>query len=76
MNAMIVFPIIENNKSTSSTYILESFNVWHGRLCHVNYNTLDRLINLNLLFNRNCEICVEAKMARACFIQLKEALNL
>ena len=53
--------------------MLKSFNVWHGRLCHVNYNNLDRLINLNLLskfeidFNRNCEIYVKVKMARECF---------
>ena len=73
MNVITVFPIIENNKSTSFTYMLKSFNVWHGKLCHVNYNNLNRLINLNLLskfeidFNRNCEICVKVKMARECF---------
>ena len=35
MNVMTVFPIIDNNKSTSFVYMLESSNVWHGRLCHV-----------------------------------------
>ena len=48
MNVMIVFPIINNNEGTSSVYMLESSNVWHGRLGHVNYHTLYRLINLNL----------------------------
>ena len=73
MNVMTVFPTIDNNKSTSSVYMLELSNVWHGKLGHVNYYTLDRLINLNLLpkfkidFNHKCEICVEAKMARVSF---------
>ena len=30
MNAMTIFPNIDNNKSTSSIYMLESSNVWHG----------------------------------------------
>ena len=49
MNVMTVFPTIDNNKSTSSVYMLELSNVWHGKLGHANYYTLDRLINLNLL---------------------------
>ena len=82
MNVMTAFPTIDNNKGTSSVYVLESSNVWHGRLGHVNYYTLDRLINLNLLpkfkidFNHKCEICVEAKMARASFKSVERALNL
>ena len=73
MNVRTVFPTIDNNKSTSSVYMLELSNVWHGKLGHANYYTLDRLINLNLLpkfkidFNHKCEICVEAKMARVSF---------
>ena len=35
------------NKATTFTYILESSNLWHGRLGYVNYDTLCRLINLN-----------------------------
>ena len=35
MNVMtIVYDF--NNKNTSSAYMLESFNIWHGRLGHVN----------------------------------------
>ena len=62
-----------NHLLVSSVYTLELSNVWQGRLGHVNYFTLDRLINLNLLpkfkidFNHKCEICVEAKMARVSF---------
>ena len=35
------------NKVSYSTYILESSDLWHGRLRHVNYDTLRRLINLD-----------------------------
>ena len=35
------------NKSNTSAYILKSSNLWHGRLGHVNYDTLHRLIKLN-----------------------------
>ena len=34
----------EMNKASSSAYILESSNLWHGRLGHVNYDTLRKLI--------------------------------
>ena len=73
MNVMTAFPLIDNDKSSSSVYMLESSNVWYGRLGHVNYYTLDRLINLDLLpkfkidFNHKCEICVEVKMTKVSF---------
>ena len=35
------------NKASSSAYILESYNLCHGRLEHVNYDSLHKLINLN-----------------------------
>ncbi|MGG6712864.1 UNVERIFIED_CONTAM: GAG-pre-integrase domain-containing protein [Salmonella enterica subsp. enterica serovar Weltevreden] len=35
-----------NNKNTSSSYLVESPYLWHGRLGHVNYDSLRRLINL------------------------------
>ena len=37
MNVMTIVPSIKNiNKNTFSAYMLESSNVWHGRLGHVN----------------------------------------
>ena len=48
INVMTTFPTFDNNKGTSTVYMLELSNVWHGRLGHVNYHTLHRLINLNL----------------------------
>lgn len=56
-----------NNNNNASTYIIESPNIWHVRLGHVNYRCLHRMCNLGLLFtfdlnhNYKCEICIEAK---------------
>ena len=61
------------NKSSSFAYILESSNLWHGRLGHVNYDTLHKLINLNHIptfqidVKHKCETCVEAKLTRSSF---------
>ena len=44
-----VMTIIQSNmnKASTSIYMLESSNLLYGRLGHVNYDTLSRLINLN-----------------------------
>ena len=48
MNVMTIVSDF-NNKNTSSAYMLESSNIWHGRLEHVNFDTLRKLMNLELL---------------------------
>ena len=81
MNVMTVIPHIKNinNKNTSSAYMLESSNVWHGRLGHVNYDTLRRLINMECLPkfqidpNHKCEICVESKLTRTSFQSIERS---
>ena len=81
MNVMTIVPPIKNiyNKNTSSAYMLESSNVWHGRLGHVNYDTLRRLINMERLpkfkldQNHKCEICVESKLTRAYFQSIERS---
>ena len=81
MNVMTVVPLIKNiNKnSTSFAYMLESSNVWHGRLGHVNYDTLRRLINMECLPNfkidpnHKCEICVESKLTRTSFKSIERS---
>ena len=61
---------LEMNKASSSTSILESSNLWHGRLRHVNFDTLRKLINLNHIptfqidAKHKCENYVEAKLTR------------
>ena len=80
MNVMTSVPPIKNiNKNTSSAYMLESSNVWHGRRGHVNYDTLRRLINMECLPkfkidpNHKCEICVESKLARTSFQSIERS---
>ena len=70
-----VITIIKSNmnKVSTSIYMLESFNLWHDRLRHVNYDTLHRLINLNNIptfqidTKHKYETCVEAKLTRSFF---------
>ena len=52
---------------------IESSSIWHGRLGHVNYNSIKKLMNLNLIpkdnlkNNQKCSVCVEAKLPRQPF---------
>ena len=46
LNVMVVIKSIMN-KASSSAYMLESSNLWHGRLSHLNYDKFCRLINLH-----------------------------
>ena len=73
------------NQASTSTYMLESSNLWHGRLGHANYDTLRRLVNLNHLptfqidAKHKCETCVEAKLTKSSFQSVErhtEPLNL
>ena len=71
----------EMNKASSSAYILKSSNIWHGRLGHVNYNTLHKLINLNHIptfqidAKHKSETCVEAKLTRSYFQSVERHTN-
>ena len=42
MNVMTIVPKSINNNNASN-YLVESSNIWHARLGHVNYDTLRRL---------------------------------
>ncbi|GJS98759.1 retrovirus-related pol polyprotein from transposon TNT 1-94 [Tanacetum coccineum] len=65
------------NKMNSSAYLIESSNVWHGRLGHVNFNSMRRLIKFNSIPNFHIdskykrETCVEAKLTRTSFKSVK-----
>ena len=78
MTVITIVPINEN-KNKSSAYLLESSNVWHGRLGHVNFGTLHRLVNLNLLpkfqidANYKCKTCVETKLTRKPFHSIERS---
>ena len=70
LNIMTVKQKIMNKKNASFVYVIESSNLWHGRLGHVNYGSLKIIINLNHIptfqidIKHKCETCVEAKMTR------------
>jgi len=70
-----------NKASTSSAYIVESSNVWHGRLGHVNFDSIRRLIKLNSIptfhidSKYKCETCVEAKLTRSSFQTIERKTN-
>ena len=63
LNVMTLIPKI-NEKASPSAYMLESPNLWHGRLGHVNFDSIRRLIKLDHIpsFKINpqhkCETCV------------------
>ncbi|GJS87278.1 retrovirus-related pol polyprotein from transposon TNT 1-94 [Tanacetum coccineum] len=75
LNVMVVMN--EINKMNSSAYLIESSNVWHGRLGHVNSNSMRHLIKFNSIPNFHndskykCETCVEAKLTRSSFKLVK-----
>ncbi|GJU08223.1 retrovirus-related pol polyprotein from transposon TNT 1-94 [Tanacetum coccineum] len=76
LNEMVVKNDI--NKINSSTYLIESSNVWHGRLGHVNFNSMRRLIkfysipNFHIDSKYKCETYVEAKLTRSSFKSIKQ----
>ena len=61
---------INNNKNNdSSAYLLESDNLWHARLGHVNYKYLQKMINMEILAKlecnkSKCQVCVESKFSK------------
>ncbi|GJV33867.1 retrovirus-related pol polyprotein from transposon TNT 1-94 [Tanacetum coccineum] len=81
MNGMFKLNVMvaknEINKMNYFAYLIESSNVWHARLGHVNFNSLRRLIKFNSIPNCHidskykCETCVEAKLTRTSFKSVK-----
>ena len=69
------------NKAGSSAYMLEPSNQWHGRLGHVNYDTLCRLINLDHIqtfqidSKHKCVTCNKAKLTRSSFQSIKRHIE-
>ncbi|KAL3339253.1 hypothetical protein AABB24_028076, partial [Solanum stoloniferum] len=66
LNVMVVDSI---NKNSTSVYLLESNDLWHACLGHVNYKALHKLITLQVLPDFKCdksicEICVESKFVK------------
>jgi hypothetical protein len=55
------------NKVVNIANIFDESDLWHSRLCHVNFGCLMRLANLNLILKINvvksskCHMCVQSK---------------
>ena len=72
------YDIINNNASSSSTYIVDSCNIWHGRLGYVNFSYIKKRVELSLIpklsleNHGKCESCVESKTTKNPANQLKD----
>ena len=68
-----MFKLSINNNISVSIYIVEqSFSLWHGRLEHANYKTLQYMSKHSMItcqdeINNKCEVCIQAKMPRKSF---------
>ena len=64
------FYIINNNVFYSSSYIIDSCDIWHGRLGHVNFSYMKKMVVLSLIpklsleNHGKCESCVEYKSTK------------
>ena len=69
------------NKAITYAYNFESSNLWHGRLGHINYDALRRLINLNHMSTfqidakHKCETCVEEKLTKSFFLSVERHIE-
>ena len=69
---------INNNASSSFAYIVDSCDIWHGRLGHVNFSYMKKTVELSLIpklsleNHGKCESCVEFKTTKKSFKSMKE----
>ena len=72
-----VSKILNNKASSSSTYIVISCDVWHGRLGHMNFSYIKKIIELSLIPKMSlenhgkCEVCVESKITKKSYKPIK-----
>jgi len=57
------------NEFESSAYIVDSYDIWHARLGHVNSSYVMKLQRLGLINmhdkqNSKCDVCVESKISK------------
>ena len=58
------------NKIVNNVINVDESNIWHSRLCHVNFGCMMRLANLSsipkftFVKNSKCHVCVESKQTR------------
>ena len=79
LNVMTVVTKDDLNKVASS-YVLESSNIWHARLGHVNYKSIKKLMNMGLLPkfdcpSEKCQVCVESKFSKPPFYSVDNRVS-
>ena len=69
--ALFVLNVSEviNENASSSAYLIDSYDIWHARLGHVNPTYVMKLQRLGLIKmhdkqSKKCEICVESKLTK------------
>ena len=59
-----------SSSTTTTVFNVESCDIWHGRLGHVNFGTIRRSINLDLIpkikidQGSKCQIYIQAKLPK------------
>ena len=77
-----IYDIINNNASSSSAYIVDSCGIWHGRLGHVNFSYMKKMVELSLIpklsleNHRKCESCVESKTTKKSYKSVERESDL
>ena len=77
-----MFLIINNNASSSSTYIVDSCDIWHGRLGHVNFSYMKKMVELSLIPKLSLEnhgkfeSCVKSKTTKKSCKSVERESNL
>jgi hypothetical protein len=65
-----------NENSSSCAYLVDSINIWHGRLGHINLEHINKMKEtgiINSLSETNmdkCEVCVETKITKKNLVNL------
>ena len=65
-----ILNVIMNESASSSTYIVDSLDLWHARHDHVNFAYIRRMKQFGLLSNfsnskvEKCDVCVDAKSTK------------
>ena len=75
--------MVTNDKTKDKVYayMVDSYNLWHSRLGHVNSRSLHRMAHLGIIpkfeidFKKKCEVCVESKFPRKSYKYVQERSN-
>ena len=77
-----VYNIINNNAFSSFAYIVGSCDIWHGRLGHVNFSYMKKMVELSLIpklpleNHGKCESYVESKTTKKSCKSVERESNL